>query len=160
MVLSRALTLVAVGVFLVTAAHPHGASKGLHLHLEPERAARGAPVEVRADAAAPLVSLRLSFVAGEPVEITPDAPSRRIVARLVVPDATRGETASLHAEGRTVDGRVLRASALLRLASPLVDRRREEDRDPDVAVVGEAAAEEHPRPERRDRHGEVLDVGP
>ncbi len=159
MVLSRALTLVAAAAMLAPPAIPHGASQGLHLHLEPERAARGTTVEVRADAAAPLVSLRLSFVAGEPVEIVPDAPSRRIVATLAVPEATRGETASLHAEGRTVDGKVLRASAVLRL-SPLVNSRREKDRDPDVAVVGEAAAEEHPRPERRDRHGEVLDVRP
>ena len=110
--------VAAVLVFAVGSApaFAHGASRGLHLHVQPSAAAPGGPVEISADAALPIARLRIAFVGTDPVEARPKQPTKRIVVTLRMPRDAKGATASVHAEAETVSGKTLRASAVLQIA--------------------------------------------
>ena len=99
---------------LPRAASAHGASRGMHLHVEPDPAAAGVEVTVNVTAAEPLVRLRIGFTGHAPRAIQPDPPRRRLAVRLVVPEVEPG-VLNLQAEGDTADGGSLRASAVLRI---------------------------------------------
>lgn len=114
-----ALRLAAIGSLCLAACQPafgHGASRGLHLHVRPEPAVTGAEVQVAADAAEPLVALRVAFAGAEPVRATARPPSKRIVARLAVPRLRPSTAVNVQAEATTAAGRTLRASAIVLLA--------------------------------------------
>ena len=114
-----------VATLLVVPAAWHGASRGLHLHVTPDPAVAGSEVEVDVEVGADdaIRELRIAFAENEAREMSPDKPVRRVTVRLVVPQETEGETVSLHAEVRTVSGRTLRASAIVRLAESGDDAR-------------------------------------
>lgn len=117
--MTAALRLASVGTLCLAASLPalgHGASRGLHLHVRPEPATVGGEVEVAADAAEPLVALRVAFAGAEPERATARPPSKRVVARLAVPRMKPGTAVNVQAEARTATGRTLRASAIVLLA--------------------------------------------
>jgi hypothetical protein len=109
------LIVVTAGL-AVTAAFPHGASKGLHLHVSPEAAQAGGEVEVRVDAAEPVTEVRVSFVDGETVIAKADRGSRAFVLQVVVPEGAGAPTQNVHAEATARSGRTLRASAVVRIS--------------------------------------------
>jgi hypothetical protein len=104
--MKRGLLLVALAV---TPAFGHGASKGLHLHATPDRAAAGTEVTIAVDASRPMRELKVGFVGAEPVRVVPKAPSKRLEVVLRVPAGT----GSAHAEAITDDGRTVRAALLI-----------------------------------------------
>ena len=93
----------------------HGASKGLHLHVVPDSASPGAEVKVRVDAAAPMVRMTISFVGTDPVEFIPNQASRSLTARLKVPADTKLGAINVQAEAHAVDGKAVRASAVVKV---------------------------------------------
>ena len=97
---------------LASPALGHGASKGLHLHATPERAAPGAEVTLAVDASRPMRELTVGFVGGEPVRVVPERPVRRVEVKLRVPGTPAG-TASAHAEAVTDDGKTVRAALVV-----------------------------------------------
>ncbi len=109
---------VALGLVLaLAAASPalgHSASRGLHIHVEPERAAPGAKISVRVHAAAPLTHLTLGFVDEEPTVFSFEEALRTVTVPLRAPESDE-EIVVLQAEGVTRDGKTLRSSSLLRL---------------------------------------------
>lgn len=116
----RRLSLAVLAAALASAAPawPHGASRGLHVHLDPDHAAPEAEVEIAADCAEPMALLRVSFVGQEPFQVKPDAPAKRILVRLPVPEKAAGGTINVQAEARGESGKTYRASAILRLDAP------------------------------------------
>jgi len=96
----------------------HGASEGLHLHLSPEPAERGAEVRVKIDAEAPVARIEIAFVGGETAAREPKRPARSLVVNVTVPDEAEGDVVNCHAEAVTVRGDLLRASAVLRIEAP------------------------------------------
>lgn len=117
--LAAALAAAAIG-----AAWAHGASRGLHLHLSPDKAARGADVAVAVNAAEPIVALAVGFVGQEPVRIAVKPAARDAAVTLKVPDGAAGESINVQAEATTESGRTLRAAAILQLL-PRGERRAE-----------------------------------
>lgn len=113
----RAATVSTLALLVTTAAFGHGASKGLHLHVTPEPATRGATVTVDVDAAEAMQRLRLGFVGSEPLTVTLDPPRSDATVKIEVPLTAEDETVNLHAEAVTVSGRVLRAAAVVRLVT-------------------------------------------
>lgn len=97
---------------LASPAFGHGASKGLHLHATPERAAPGTTVTIAVDASRPMREVTVGFVGGEPVRVVPETPARRVEVRLRVPGTSAG-TASAHAEAVTDDGKTVRAALVV-----------------------------------------------
>jgi hypothetical protein len=93
----------------------HSASQGLHLHLDPDPAAPGGKVKVRIHAWVPMESLEIGFVGGDALKRTFRKPKRTVVVRLRVPRDLTEETVNCHAEARTVEGKTVRSSAILRL---------------------------------------------
>jgi len=109
---------IAIGALAVAAAFGHGASKGLHVHVDPEEAAPGETVTVALDGARPLVSVRVGIPGTDrTVERTPVAPSRHVEVDVAIPESARG-VVSVHAEATTVDGTTVRAAALVRTRPP------------------------------------------
>jgi hypothetical protein len=111
--------IAATALVLGFAAGPvfaHGASRGLHLHVVPGAAAPGGRLEIAADAALPIVRLRVAFVGADPLESRPKRPTKRIVVTLTMPHDAKGATASLQAEAETVSGKTLRAAAVVKVA--------------------------------------------
>ena len=104
--------LVLVAALCASPAFGHGASKGLHLHATPERAAPGSEVTIAVDAKQPMREVTVGFVGAEPVRRVPETPSKRIELRLRVP-AGKALTASVQAEAVTIDGRTVRASIVV-----------------------------------------------
>ncbi len=83
----------------------------------------GREVEVAADAAEPLVGLRVAFAGAEPVRAKVRPPSKRVVTKLAVPRMKPGTAVNVEAEARTAAGRTLRASAIVLLAERPGDER-------------------------------------
>ena len=112
---------VAVPVMLATSAlgpaRAHSASRGLHLHLSPDKAARGADVAVAVNAAEPIVALAIGFVGQEPMRVAFKPARRDAAVTLKVPDGAAGEAINVQAEATSESGRTLRASAILQLLS-------------------------------------------
>ncbi|MCU0253474.1 MAG: hypothetical protein MUE47_02940 [Acidobacteria bacterium] len=106
------------------AAWAHSASRGLHLHLSPDKAARGAEVAVAVNAAEPIVALAIGFVDREPTRVALKPGRRDTAVTLKVPDAVVGDAINVQAEATTESGRTLRASAILQLL-PRDERRPE-----------------------------------
>ena len=110
---------VAVPVLLAAAAlgpaWGHGASRGLHLHLSPDKAVRGGDVAVAVNAAEPIVALAVGFVGAEPTRLAVKPAARDATITLKVPDGATGEAINVQAEATTASGKTLRASAILQL---------------------------------------------
>ena len=105
----------------------HGASRGLHLHVDPDRAEPGDTVTVSIDASEPIVRARIGMTDDDTmVEIEPDPPARRLETTIAVPDAAGG-TINVHAEARTVEGTTVRAAAVV----TILPRRRAPHREGD-----------------------------
>jgi hypothetical protein len=98
-----------VALLVASPAFGHGASKGLHLHATPERAAPGAEITINVDASRPMREVRIGFVGGEPVRVVPKTPAKRLSVVLRVPAGTM----SAHAEAVTDDGKTVRATLLV-----------------------------------------------
>ncbi len=92
----------------------HGASRGMHLHVEPDPVTAGAEVTVDVTAERKLDLLRIGFTGRDPLTLQPDPPVRRLTVPMTVPQVEPGAL-NLHAEGRTVEGGTLRASAVLQV---------------------------------------------
>lgn len=108
-------TLLA-GCLALAAAGPssgHGASEGLHLHLEPETARPGETVSIEVDGAEPLRLVVAGIVDGPWTERTPAAPTRSVQLTLTIPEGEERKALSIHAEAETAEGAVVRASAIL-----------------------------------------------
>jgi hypothetical protein len=95
----------------------HGASEGLHLHLSPDPARPGETIKVSVDGAHALRLAVVGIVDGRWAEAEPERPARHLELTLVVPEDAAGASLSVHAEAETEEGAVVRASAILRLAS-------------------------------------------
>ena len=111
----RIAIVVALAVAIPTGgpAFGHGASKGLHLHVEPDRAEPGDEVTVSIDASRPLTSVRIGTTADDAtVTVSPDPPARRLEATIEIPDTAAGSI-NVHAEARTVDGTTVRTAAVV-----------------------------------------------
>lgn len=109
-----ALLVAAAGLLAPSFAHAHGASKGLHLHLVPDRAAPGAIIEIDADAALPVAKLKVGFVGEDPAVIAPKTPAKRVVARRAIPKTAKpGTTINVMAEAETTQGKLFRASGIV-----------------------------------------------
>ena len=111
-----------LGAMLAAAAFPpaaraHGASRGMHLHVPAEPAARGTTIAVDVDCAAPVVALTIAFAGKDPQVVVPKVPAKHLTASLVVPDAG-ATTINVVAEAQTSAGKVVRASAIVKLAPP------------------------------------------
>lgn len=111
-----------VGLLLLAlAASPalgHGASKGLHLHVEPEPAAPGARLTVAVDTAEPVRKVTLGWVGGQELRHAPEEPSRHFLLKIQVPEESGAEVLNLQAEAITVSGKTVRAAALVRVGRP------------------------------------------
>jgi hypothetical protein len=94
---------------------PHGASKGIHLHVSPEPACPGASLRVEIDAVEAMTRVLAAAGQGKPSRFDAAAPSRRMVVTLRAPDRPRNGTINVAAEATAVSGRRLRASAIVRL---------------------------------------------
>ena len=111
-----ALLLAAVALLASSPARAHGASRGLHLHLVPDSAAPGTTIEIDADAALPVARLSVGFAEHEPVVIEPKVPGKRVVAKCALPTTAKpGTTINVMAEAKTAEGKILRASGLVRV---------------------------------------------
>jgi hypothetical protein len=99
---------------LPTAVRAHGASRGMHLHVPAESVAQGTAIEVDVDCAAPVVTLTIAFVGTDPLIVTPKVPAKHLSVSLGVPDAA-STTINVVAEAATSTGKVLRASAIVRV---------------------------------------------
>ena len=111
----RRLAAIACGILLAASpALPHSASRGMHLHVDPESAAPGAEIVIAADAVSPIVSLRIAFVGGKPTEVRPETSNRYVAVRLRVPASARG-TVNVHAEAEVGGPKPLRASAVVKV---------------------------------------------
>ncbi len=97
------------------AAFAHGASRGLHLHLTPDPARPGSTLTVEVEAGEPVrrVHAGLGEQRLKPREFDP--PRRKFELELKVPADATAETLNAFAEVRTVSGKTLRASAVLRI---------------------------------------------
>lgn len=111
------VTLVAVTPWAFSRAHAHGASRGLHLHTEPESIAPGSEITVTLDCAKPMKRVRVAFVGEEVAEVVPTAATRRTKVRLTSPNASSAASFNVHAEVETLDGATMRASAIVRRAA-------------------------------------------
>ena len=107
--------LLAAGLALAAAGPSagHGASRGLHLHLEPQQARPGETVSVEVDGAEPLRLVVAGIVDGPWAEQAPGEPSRHVELTLTLPEGEQRNALSIHAEAETADGAVVRASAIL-----------------------------------------------
>ncbi len=101
---------------------PHGASSGLHLHLDPDPAAPGDLVTIEVTAVEPLVEIEASFVDASAARLQLDPAVRRLTLGLLVPRDATGDVVNLQAEARTAGDGVLRASAVLGLRHPHAGR--------------------------------------
>ena len=124
---ATAIVLAALATAALAPAWGHSASRGLHLHLAPDKAARGADVAVAINAAEPMVALAVGFVGAEPTRLTIKPAGRDATVTLKVPDAATGEAINVQAEATTEAGKSLRASAILQLL-PRGEKRREAGR--------------------------------
>lgn len=119
---TRARRAVLLGAVLLAAhapaARPHGASRGLHLHLSPDPARPGAMVTVEVEAAEKVARVTVAFSGHDPVVRKLDPALRRVAVELRLPERIEGETINAHAEARTASGGTLRASAVLRVSGP------------------------------------------
>jgi hypothetical protein len=119
---TRAKRAVLIGAVLLAAhapiARPHGASRGLHLHLSPDPARPGAMVTVEVEAAEPIERVEVAFSGHDSLRQELDPPVRRVAVELRLPERIEGETINAHAEARTPSGGTLRASAVLRVSEP------------------------------------------
>lgn len=97
-------------------AQGHGASKGLHVHVEPNPAVPGRAVTVTVDATTALAVLEIGFEGYEAIRVRPDPPTRKVDVAVAVPADLAGDVGQVQAEGRTIDGRTLRASRIVRIA--------------------------------------------
>jgi hypothetical protein len=120
--------LLTAACLAAASAFGHGASKGLHLHVDPPRASRGETVTVKIDARRPLAAIRLGIAGTEStVEIEPDPCTRHVEARATIPEDAEG-TISVHAEGTTTDGETVRAAAVVKIVrGPTVPEQAEGD---------------------------------
>jgi hypothetical protein len=107
--------LLVLGVSAVGQVSAHSASRGLHLHLDPNPAKRGQKITVRIDAVDPIVHLKVSFVGGSVQELKLKTPKKSVKVRLRVPKRIDGHTVNCQAEAVTVKGETVRSSAILRL---------------------------------------------
>jgi len=115
---ATAIPAATAAALAITLALGHGASKGLHLHVHPDPAARGAVVTADVDADEAVRRLRIGFVGGDPLSVRLDPPTPHTRIEIEVPVGGVGDTINLQAEAVTVSGRVLRASAVVRLTPP------------------------------------------
>ena len=113
-VLAAALGASLATAWLSPAALGHGASRGMHLHAPAETVAPGSAIAVEVDCAVPVVTLTIAFVGTTPVVVTPKAPEKHLSVSLVVP-AAGSATVNVVAEASTSTGKVLRASAIVRV---------------------------------------------
>lgn len=107
--------LLVLAVSAVGHVSAHSASRGLHLHLDPNPAKRGQKITIRIDAVDPIVKLRISFVGGIVRELKLKTPKKLVKVRLRVPKQIDGHTVNCQAEAVTVKGETVRSSAILRL---------------------------------------------
>jgi hypothetical protein len=112
--LASALAVLLAGLGLALG---HGASEGLHLHLSPDPVPPGETITIAVDGAHALRLAVVGIVDGPWAETEPDQPTRHLELTLVVPEDASGASVSVHAEAETEEGAVVRASAILRLAS-------------------------------------------
>lgn len=123
MIRHRAPTVLAV-VLAVSVVWPHGASRGLHLHVLEQYACPGRTITVELDASRPVRTIRAGFAGEEPVRVDLETPARKHSIELEVPVATpprRGPgrsagpaTLSVQVEAWTSDGESLRAAAIVK----------------------------------------------
>lgn len=106
---------MALAVAALGPARAHSASRGLHLHLSPDKAERGAEIAVTVNAAEPIVTLAIGFVGQEPTRVALKPARRDAVVTLKVPTAATGEAINVQAEATSESGKTLRASAILQL---------------------------------------------
>ena len=117
---------VLLGVAVVTAAFPHGASRGLHLHLIPQATVPGGTVSVELDAAQPMAHVRCGVAGAQPAPkpIVPGKPATKLVVKIQVPDdVAPGSIVSVVAEVKALEGATYRASALLTVVLPTGEAR-------------------------------------
>jgi hypothetical protein len=119
--MDRAALATALGIacLALTPAWGHGASKGLHLHADPEKGSPGTEIVVSVDCAEPMTQARIGFAEGEVVEVKLETPARRLAVPLAVPSRSRpGATINVHAEVTTVAGTTRRAALLVEVIAP------------------------------------------
>ncbi len=109
------LTVLACAGLASVPARAHGASKGLHLHVTPDTAAPGGEVTIEADAALPIVRMRIAFVGVEPTEIRPKEPTKTSIVKLRVPAGVKSATINVSAEVEAAGGKTLRAGAVVKI---------------------------------------------
>lgn len=121
--------LVAAVVLLGAASQPvqaHGASRGVHLHLTPNRVVAGAKFSLEIDCMIPIATYTASVTQGEPVRRSIDPPAAHAETVLTLPSrAVAGTTVNVQVEVRGTDGKLLRASALLNVIAPEGESRRD-----------------------------------
>jgi len=110
-----------------TAGFPHGASRGLHLHLIPQATVPGGTVSVELDAAQPMARVRCGIAGLDvgPKPIEPARPMKKMVVKIQAPTVAPGTIVSVVAEVTTLEGATYRASALLTVVQPSGDARTE-----------------------------------
>lgn len=109
------LTVLACACLASIPARAHGASKGLHLHVTPDTAAPGGEVEIEADAALPIVRMRIAFVGVEPTEVRPKEPTKKLIVKLRVPAGAKAGTVNVSAEVEAAGVKTLRAGAVVKI---------------------------------------------
>jgi hypothetical protein len=112
--LAAAAALAAALLAPSSAPWAHGASRGLHLHVNPDPVRPGAVLRVEVNAAKRLSWLKVGVVDDDAVEVVPEHPTRKLVQRIRVPRTVSG-TLSVQAEGRLLDGKTVRAAAVVRV---------------------------------------------
>lgn len=97
----------------------HGASKGLHLHVDPPAALPGSKLRITIESAEEFSEVRLGVGSEKPLVRRPEKPARtiEIVTRLPA-GAPTGTTVSLHAEARTLSRTTVRAAAIVPVGDP------------------------------------------
>ena len=109
----RCALLVLALLLAPSAALGHGASRGLHLHVEPEPARAGEIVRISLDASERLRAVRVGLAGGQPVQRKLRRAIRHVVVKLRLPEGAQGPL-NVQAEAMTIAGGLVRASAVVR----------------------------------------------
>lgn len=122
----RLILAIAAASCFAGQASGHGASRGMHLHVEPEPARAGRTVRVELNVSEPIVRARVGFAGHPPVLVEPERPVRSLKIGLVVPADDRRGVVIIQAEAERARGAPLRGTAVVRVSPGVEDPGKEQ----------------------------------